>query len=53
MIEVIREVRNEAMKQYGYLMGGTMVHTDDPANVPVIAGKTLMIGKPGISQKPE
>ena len=37
MIEVIREVRNEAMKQRGYIMGETLVNTEDSTNVLVIS----------------
>ena len=37
LIEVIREVRNEAMKQQGYITGETLVNTEDPTNVLVIS----------------
>ena len=33
---VIRDVRNEAMKQRGYITGETLVSTEDPSNVIVI-----------------
>lgn len=37
LIDVIREVRNEAMKQRGYITGETLVNTEDPSNVLVIS----------------
>jgi len=37
LIDVIRELRNEAMKQRGFITGETLVNTDDPANVLVIS----------------
>ena len=37
VIEVIRELRNEAMKQPGYLTGETLINTDDNCNVLVIS----------------
>ena len=36
LIEAIRELRNEAMKQPGYLTGETLVNTEDNRNVLVI-----------------
>jgi len=36
LMAVIRDVRNEAMKQKGYITGETLVSTDDPSNVVVI-----------------
>ncbi len=36
-IEVIREVRNEAMKQKGFITGETLVNTADPRNVLVLS----------------
>jgi heme-degrading monooxygenase HmoA len=37
LIEVIREIRNEAMKQPGYITGETLVDIKDPSNVLVIS----------------
>ena len=37
LIESIRELRNEAMKQPGYLTGETLVNTEDNCNVLVIS----------------
>ena len=37
LIDVIRELRNEAMKQPGYITGETLVNTEDPSNVMVIS----------------
>ena len=37
LIEAIRELRNEAMKQPGYLTGETLVSTEDNRNVMVIS----------------
>ena len=36
LMAVIREVRNEAMKQKGYITGETLVHTEDSSKVIVI-----------------
>ena len=36
-IDVIREVRNEAMKQKGFITGETLVNVDDPTNVLVLS----------------
>ena len=36
LMEVIRDVRNEAMKQRGYITGETLVSSDDPSDVIVI-----------------
>lgn len=36
-IDVIREVRNEAMKQKGFITGETLVNIDDPRNVLVLS----------------
>jgi heme-degrading monooxygenase HmoA len=36
LMAVIRDVRNEAMKQKGYITGETLVHTEDPSKVIVI-----------------
>jgi len=36
LMAVIREVRNEAMKQRGYITGETLVSTKDPSDVIVI-----------------
>ena len=36
LMTVIRDVRNEAMKQRGYITGETLVSTEDPTNVIVI-----------------
>lgn len=36
-IDVIREVRNEAMKQKGFITGETLVNIDDPTNVLVLS----------------
>lgn len=35
-IAIIREIRNEAMKRPGFIIGETLVSTDDPCNVLVI-----------------
>src|SRR4030042_3763988 len=37
LIDVIREVRTEAMKQRGYIIGETLVSIDDPNYVLVIS----------------
>jgi heme-degrading monooxygenase HmoA len=37
LVEVIREVRNEAMKQKGYITGETLAGTSDPNNILVIS----------------
>ena len=36
-IDVIREIRNEAMKQHGFITGETLVNVDDPENMLVIS----------------
>jgi len=36
LMAVIRDVRNEAMKQRGYITGETLVSTKDPADIIVI-----------------
>ena len=36
-IEAIRQLREEALKQPGYLTGETLVNTEDPCNVLVIS----------------
>ncbi len=36
-IDVIRQVRNEAMKQKGFITGETLVNVDDPTNVLVLS----------------
>ena len=35
-IDVIREIRNEAMKQHGFITGETLTNVDDPTNMLVI-----------------
>ncbi len=37
LIDAIRELRNEAMKQRGYITGETLVNTEDACNVLVIS----------------
>jgi len=37
LIDIIKELRNEAMKQAGYITGETLVNTEDPSNVLVIS----------------
>ena len=37
LIDVIRELRNEAMRQPGYMTGETLVNTEDTCNVLVIS----------------
>ena len=37
VIDIIRELRNEAMKQPGYITGETLVNTEDASNVLVIS----------------
>ena len=37
LIEVIRELRNEAMKRSGYITGETLVNTEDTCNILVIS----------------
>jgi heme-degrading monooxygenase HmoA len=37
LIDVIRELRNEAMKQPGFITGETLVNTEDASNVLVIS----------------
>ena len=37
LINVIRELRDEAMKQPGYITGETLVNTEDTCNVLVIS----------------
>ncbi len=37
LIDLIRELRNEAMKQPGYITGETLVNTEDARNVLVIS----------------
>ena len=37
VIDVIRELRDEAMKQKGYITGETLVNSNDPSNVLVIS----------------
>jgi len=37
LIEVIREIRNEALKQPGYITGETLVNTEDSCNIIVIS----------------
>lgn len=37
LIDTIRELRNEAMKQPGYITGETLVNTEDTSNVLVIS----------------
>jgi heme-degrading monooxygenase HmoA len=37
LIDVIRELRNEAMKQRGFITGETLVNADNAANVLVIS----------------
>ncbi|OGO22295.1 MAG: hypothetical protein A2144_00435 [Chloroflexi bacterium RBG_16_50_9] len=37
VIEIIRELRNEAMKRPGYLTGETLVNTEDKCNLLVIS----------------
>lgn len=37
LVDVIREVRNEAMKQRGYITGETLVNIEDPSTVLVIS----------------
>ena len=37
VIDIIRELRNEAMKQPGYITGETLVNTEDTSNVLVIS----------------
>lgn len=37
LIEVIRELRNEAMKQPGYITGETLADTEDPTSILVIS----------------
>jgi heme-degrading monooxygenase HmoA len=37
VIEVIRQLRNEAMKRPGYLTGETLVNTEDKCNILVIS----------------
>lgn len=37
VIDVIRELRNEAMRKPGYITGETLVNTDDPSNILVIS----------------
>ena len=37
IIDLIRELRNEAMKQPGYITGETLVNTEDTTNVLVIS----------------
>jgi heme-degrading monooxygenase HmoA len=36
-IEVIREIRNEAMKHHGFITGETLTNVDDPTNMLVIS----------------
>ncbi len=36
-IDVIREIRNEAMKQHGFITGETLTNVDDPTNMLVIS----------------
>ncbi len=36
-INVIREIRNEAMKQHGFITGETLTNVDDPTNMLVIS----------------
>jgi heme-degrading monooxygenase HmoA len=37
LIDIIREVRTEAMKQHGYIIGETLVSADDPNYILVIS----------------
>ena len=37
LMDALREFRNEAMKQPGYITGETLVETEDPRNVLVIS----------------
>ena len=37
IIEIIRELRDEAMKQPGYITGETLVNTEDASNILVIS----------------
>jgi len=37
VIDIIRELRNEAMKRQGYITGETLVNTEDVSNVLVIS----------------
>lgn len=37
IIEVVRELRNEAIKQPGYITGETLVNAEDPCNVLIIS----------------
>ena len=36
-IDLIREIRNEAMKQHGFITGETLTNVDDPTNMLVIS----------------
>ena len=36
-IDYIREIRNEAMKQHGFITGETLTNVDDPTNMLVIS----------------
>ena len=36
-IDLIREIRNEAMKQHGFITGETLTNMDDPTNMLVIS----------------
>ena len=37
LIDVIKELRNEAMKHAGYITGETLVNSEDPTNILVIS----------------
>ena len=37
LMDVIKELRNEAMKQLGYITGETLVNFEDPTNILVIS----------------
>jgi heme-degrading monooxygenase HmoA len=36
-IDLIREIRNEAMKEHGFITGETLTNVDDPTNMLVIS----------------
>ena len=36
-VDVIREIREEAMKQHGFFIGETLTNVDDPTNMLVIS----------------
>lgn len=37
LMDALRELRNEAMKQPGYITGETLVETKDPSNILIIS----------------